>query len=158
MSMGNLATLVRALGGEFMKNMHLTENPSFLQTLFNEFQKSKKKIKALENFSLTGLFQHKPYLILIKKCMLCCVVGKKEEEFLDYMLGKYNINFLDWSYRTRWVKKQIESKKNKVASKRQEQLFLPLFDHSKITTTTTTNKVPPYLLNTLMRSSFRRSK
>jgi hypothetical protein len=35
-------------------------------------------------------------------------LGEKESDFLTYMLEKYEINFLDWFHRTKWLKSEMQ--------------------------------------------------
>lgn len=88
-----------------------------------------KKIKALDNFSETGAFKHEAYLSLIKICFHEQFPTKKEVDFLDHLLDQYKLRFLDWAYKTPWLKEQI---RRKTAShpKKAEQPFL--FDVSKM--------------------------
>ena len=89
---------------------------------FGLFQQH-KKLKALENYSEgEGGFHHRNYLTLVKKCMNDGFLGDQEANFLDYMLSKYEVNYLDWHHRTRWVKSLIASKKS-ARPKEQQQLF-----------------------------------
>lgn len=32
---------------------------------------------------------------------------EKESDFLDHMLKKYELNYLDWAHRTKWLKEQM---------------------------------------------------
>ncbi len=88
------------------------------KSLFNKIDEMKerfaglfqhrKKLKALENFSLTNNFKHRNYLPLIKECMNQGFLQQEEADFLDHMLKKYELNYLDWSHRTKWLKGEIE--------------------------------------------------
>jgi hypothetical protein len=78
---------------------------------FGLFQQH-KKLKALENYSEGETrFGHRSYLTLVKKCMSDGFLGDEEAKFLDHMLCKYEVNYLDWHHRTKWVKSEIFDKK-----------------------------------------------
>lgn len=78
-----------------------------LKDRFKSFFQHKKKVAALENFSETDKFCHRTYLDLVKHCMNQGFLGDKESDFLDHMLNRYEINYLQWSHKTRWIKQQI---------------------------------------------------
>lgn len=89
---------------------------------FSLFQQH-KKVKALENYSEGDQrFPHKNYLTLVKKCLNDGFLGEQESGFLDHMLNKYEVNYLDWHHRTKWVKNAIEEKKA-ARPKDPQQLF-----------------------------------
>ena len=100
-----------------MSNTYLFDKVSELREKFSTLFKHKKKLKALENYSNAAPFQHKKYLHLIKTCMDDGFLQDKEADFLDHMLKKYEVNFLDWSHKTRWLKNEIK----KMASERVEE-------------------------------------
>lgn len=90
-----------------MKKFNIFDRVSDLKELFLSFFTHRKKLKALENYSVVSGFQHRGYLKLIGKCIDDGFLGSEEAAFLDHMLQKYEINFLDWSHRTKWIKRQI---------------------------------------------------
>lgn len=67
----------------------------------------KKKIRALENYSSVAPFRHNQYLDLIKGILSCGFLDQEEDQFLSHMLNKYEVNFLDWSYKTKWLKQEM---------------------------------------------------
>jgi len=90
---------------------------------FDIFTKHRKKVKALENISSCTNFKHQSYLGLIKECLHEGFLEDQEEVFLDHMLHKYEVNYLDWCYKTKWLKKEM----NKLASackKTSEQIYI----------------------------------
>lgn len=103
-----------------------------LKDKFKRFFTQRKKLQSLKNFSEATDFEHKPYLKLIDKCMQDGFLGQKEDDFLGYLLDRYEINFLDWSHKTRWLKGEIrrlslrKPKKEAPApeARRPEQMFL----------------------------------
>ena len=91
-----------------------------LKEKFKNFFTQKKKLYALDNYSSVVPFQHKAYLVLIKKCMNDGFLGETEAGFLCYMLQKYRVNFLDWSHKTPWLKAEM----NRIATKYKEKTVL----------------------------------
>lgn len=115
-----------------MRNTHLFDKVSELTEKFKHFFKHKKKLQALENYSEVVPFQHKDYLILIKRCMADGFLGDKEADFLCYMVDTYfsEKNFLDWTHRTKWLKGEI----NRLSACYQRPLAVQteMFDWSKL--------------------------
>lgn len=110
----------------------LLDNISVLKEKFKNFFLHKKKLQALENYSCAVPFQHKDYLLLIKRCMADGFLGEKEADFLCYMIEKYEVNFLDWSHKTKWLKGEIE---RLAANYRKEQGVpqqMSMFDFSQL--------------------------
>ena len=66
-----------------------------------------KKIKALANYSQAAQFDHNDFLLLIKKCVGIGFLNHEEGQFLTYMLNKYELNFLEWCYKNKWLRRQI---------------------------------------------------
>jgi hypothetical protein len=52
----------------------------------------------------------------------------KEAEFLDHMLKKYEINYLDWSYRTRWLKGEIQRMSQQLEKRQNPYMQLDMFE------------------------------
>lgn len=93
-----------------MKKEFLFDKISDLKERFKGFFQHRKKIAALENYSISGKFHHKNYLSLVKECMNEGFLGDQESSFLDYMLGRYELNYLDWAHKTKWLKVQMKQK------------------------------------------------
>jgi hypothetical protein len=91
-----------------------------LQNKFRKFLMQRKQLRALRNYSQVGRFQHSGYLNLISKCMDDSFLGEKEADFLSHLVEKYNINVLDWSYKTPWLKTQMR----KMAAKQRAEKAL----------------------------------
>lgn len=91
-----------------MSNTYLFERVGELKDKFFNLFQHKKKIKALENYSNVAPFHHKKYLRMIESCIDDGFLEDKETEFLDHMLQKYEVNYLDWAHKTRWLKKTME--------------------------------------------------
>lgn len=82
----------------------LFDKISELREKFKSFFINKKKLKALENYSSVSPFKYKNSLNLVKKCMEDGFLNEKGAEFLNSILDEYEVNFLDWAYRTKWLK------------------------------------------------------
>jgi hypothetical protein len=93
-----------------MKKEYFFEKITDLKTRFKSFFQHRKKIAALENFTENASFPHRNYLTLIKGCMTDGFLEDKEADFLDHMLNKYELNYLDWAHRTKWLKGQIAAR------------------------------------------------
>lgn len=91
-----------------MENTNPFEKTDELQRKFYNLVGHKKKVKALENYSEVGTFKHNDYLLLLRKCISEGFLGEVEADFLTYMIKKYDVNFLDWSHKTKWLKEEIE--------------------------------------------------
>lgn len=81
-----------------------------LKDQIKKFFQHRKKVSALENFSTGINFPHKRYLHLIKGCLDDGFLGEKEADFLDHMLTRYEVNYLDWAHKTKWLKGIIASR------------------------------------------------
>lgn len=90
-----------------MPSQYLFDKVSDLKDKLKNFFTHKKKLKALNTYSEVVPFQHRDYLKLIKKCMADGFLGDKEAEFLCYLLEKYELNYLDWSHKTKWLKEEM---------------------------------------------------
>ena len=95
----------------FPQKENFFEKLGILKNKFMSLFQHEKKVKAIENFSEGQVFPHKDYLLLIKRCMSDGFLEEKESGFLDHMLSKYEINYLEWSHRTKWIKQQIAARK-----------------------------------------------
>lgn len=91
-----------------MSNTYLFERVGELKNKFFNLFQHKKKIRALENYSEVAPFHHKKYLHMIESCIDDGFLEDKETEFLDHMLQKYEVNYLDWAHKTRWLKQTME--------------------------------------------------
>lgn len=129
-----------------------------LKDKFKRFFVQRKKLQSLKNFSEATDFEHKPYLKLIDKCMQDGFLGEKEDDFLGYLLDRYEINFLDWAHRTKWLKGEMKriaarspkKQESKPEIRMAEQLFL--FDIDAVRSSTP--HVPTELLG---RSGFKQN-
>lgn len=102
-----------------MRKENLSEKITDLKLRFAEFYQHRKKAKSLENYSINPKFSHKNYLQLIKGCLGDGFLEEVESKFLDHMLKKYQLNYLDWAHRTKWLKRkmqEVDSPKSKKAA------------------------------------------
>lgn len=94
-----------------MEENELLERFVGLKEHFRHFYQHRKKIAALENRAYTVKFKHKNHLALIKACLNEGFLEDEEAEFLNYMLKKYETDYLAWAHRTKWLKEQMGIKK-----------------------------------------------
>lgn len=107
-----------------MKMEYFFDKIGELKEKFKGFFQHRKKIKALENYSEVERFPHKNYLSLVKNCINDGFLEEQESAFLDHMLDKYEIKYLDWAHRTKWLKKEMAERRTKYpASTSQLQTF-----------------------------------
>lgn len=95
---------------------------------FISHRKQRQRLKALQHYEETGLFKHRNYLNLLEVCLKEHIPTSKEVEFAGYLLDSYGIqNYLDWAYKSGWVKAQI--KRVKAKQKEEHKVEYPmLFD------------------------------
>lgn len=96
-----------------MQTQYLFDKVSDLKDKLKNLFTHKKKLKALDNYSEVVPFQHKDYLKLIKKCMADGFLADEEIAFLNYMIKKYEVNYLEWSHKTKWLKQEMNRLANK---------------------------------------------
>jgi hypothetical protein len=125
-----------------------------LKEKFKRFFYHKKKLQALENISSVIPFQHKDYLILIKRCMDGGFLGEHEADFLSYMIDKYfsEQNFLDWTHKTRWLKGEILRLSGQFDEKQFKQMTMFDFDKAALPTP----HIPVELLGSAQKRPYRR--
>jgi hypothetical protein len=79
---------------------------------FFTYETNKKKLDALINFSETvDNFSDWLAIEYLAHWMQKESLGEEGIRFLDYILQKWGVNYLDWCYKTPWVKKQIASRR-----------------------------------------------
>ena len=101
-----------------------------LKEKFKSLFIQRKKIKALTNYAECGNFRHDNYLGLVKRCMDEGFLEQEEASFLDHMLKKYELKFLDWSHKTKWLKAEMKRVSNE--SFKSKPIQGMLFDMSKL--------------------------
>jgi len=127
-----------------MHNLTLFDKVSELSDKFKSLFIQKKKVASLENFSSVAPFEHKTYLTLIKRCMGDGFLGEKESDFLNYMLDRYEVNFLEWSHKTKWLKKEMAriAEENYKVNKVEQMTFNFDKKHQQIA-----SNIPAHMLN-----------
>lgn len=115
-----------------MQKIDLFDNAEALKIKFHDWFQHRKKLYALDNYSLVEKFEHKNYLELIRECLDMGFLGDKESEFLGYMLDRYELQYLDWCQRTKWLdrKLQVAVEKREKAQKVETQQFDLFRDHA----------------------------
>lgn len=78
-----------------------------LKEKFSHYRQQKKQLRALELYASVAPFQHAHYLFILRECVEGTFLGQKEADFLDHMLEKYDLNYLDWSHRSPWLKREM---------------------------------------------------
>lgn len=108
--------------------MSLFDTPKALKEKVKAFNTNRKKIKALDRYRDYCDFTHDKYLKLVKMCMRHGFLEKQESDFLNYMIDKYFItqHFLDWSYKSKWLKKEMRDRDEKKKEKIQQLTLFPL--------------------------------
>ncbi len=111
-----------------MQPLNIFEEVSEFKEKFKQFFFHKKKLHALENYAQVGTFQHRDYLILIKRCMEGAFLDEKEAEFLCYLAEKYfsKGTYLDWTHKTNWLKNEMERVSRQ--QRKQQHIQYTLFD------------------------------
>lgn len=94
-----------------MTNETLFDRVVELKERFKNFWNQKKKIKALENYASVAPFHHNKRLLLVKQCMDEGFLDEDDAWYLGKMVDKYfnSENYLDWTHRTRWLKKKMRN-------------------------------------------------
>jgi len=65
------------------------------------------KILALKNFALTKQMEEWVALELVVVMFEKSFMDEPMRQFLDYLLGKYKIDYTKWAFKSAWVKEQI---------------------------------------------------
>jgi hypothetical protein len=107
-----------------------TERAESLQGRLYEFVVQRKKLAALKNYQKCAPFVYGQFLKMIEKVMRDTLTGPEESRFLDHMLQKYELVYLDWAYVTKWLKGQMRTMRKKHGITKAEQMRL-FVDYSK---------------------------
>lgn len=121
------------------------ENLQVFKVQFDEFLQDKKKIKAIKNMSsVKGIPMHRRKIFdLISSCTKIKFLNDYERVFLSGLLNEFKIDYLDWCYKTPWLKQQIREMKQAAREKRQSQQLYFNLDKKD----TRTIEVPVHILN-----------
>ncbi len=109
-----------------MSSMYLFDKVTELKDKLHQFFQQKKRLSALMNYAEVSPCQHFRYLTLLNNCMNDGFLGDKEADFLNYMVDKYfdNENYLNWSHKTKWLRKEMERKKEVHSKPKENQLVM----------------------------------
>lgn len=124
-----------------MTKSYISLNFNDFKNKFDRFVIHRKKIKALENLNLTGRFHNQDELQLIKRCLNRGFLSQKAEAYLEEMIEEYELDYLHWTYKTKWLKGEIERLSRTVSPLMQPQLYFDFNKERKVSTS-----VPTYLL------------
>lgn len=78
-----------------------------LKEKFKSYYQHRKKLRALKNYSQVAPFMDQKKLVLIEGCLNEGFLTDAGTTFLGELLDNYKVNYLDWSYKTRWLKKTM---------------------------------------------------
>lgn len=108
-----------------------------------EFIIQRKKLAALTNYQHCAPLGAGEYLTILRRIMRETLPGAEESRFMDHLLKKAEIYYLDWAYRTKWLKKEMGKmrRKHKVYTETQMKLFVNYEKKRKVSTA-----VPTHLL------------
>ena len=114
-----------------MTATYIFDKVTEIKEKFKNFFNHKKKLAALKNFAQVAPFRHRNYLVLIEKCLDDGFLEDKDADYLGYLIGRYEVNYLDWSMKTRWLRAQLGIPLNKVTRPRPQQMTIFDFDKKK---------------------------
>ena len=123
----------------------ILDQTDLLKSQFADFYRHAAKLKALNNYASASQFPHKHYLKLIGRCMKDGFLGQKESDFLGHLLEKYELSYLDWAYKTPWLKATIadmQKAKQKRSAQRGDPRQLDLFSDSPNAKALASNMIP----------------
>lgn len=94
----------------------------------DEFKKSfihKKKHRSLENYGSVVVLpeEQQAAISLLKHKLKTGFLSDKLASFLDAFLEDHDLNFLDWAYKTKWLKEKMDAMKQPLAKPEQLSLF-----------------------------------
>ena len=122
-----------------MNKNYISETVQQLKEKFCQFFQDRKKVTALDNYSLVAPFKHRKFLELLKHCLREAFLVEQEERFLNHLLDSYEIKYLEWCHRTPWLKRKMHEMAQKPIP--QPQI---LFNFEKVAKTSV--NVPVHLL------------
>lgn len=98
-----------------MKGEQIFEKMSELKEKFRDFFQQRKQMTALENHSCVQHFNSAEQEVfeVIKYCMKGSFLQDEDAEWISRKLNRLQINYLDWAHKTKWLKEQIETGKEK---------------------------------------------
>lgn len=111
---------------------------------YKGFRIQRKKHKALTNYSSCAPFGYADYLKILGKILKDSLPTGEEMAFLDYLLTKAGIVYLDWAHKTRWLKKEMSRvrRKHNITVSKQLGLFVDYDKKAKVSTAMPTHLLP----------------
>lgn len=112
--------------------MSLLEKINELKEKFKACNVHKKKVKALQNYNFAVPLPNKEAALfsLVKKCMNYGFLDDVESSFLNHMLDKCGIYYLDWAHKTNWLKTQM--KRLAYEHRKEQEVQLNFFDYQDV--------------------------
>ena len=107
-----------------MKIQHnLIDQVDTLKGKFRQLYIHQKMLRALENYDEAIQVQHNGYLSLIKRGWLDGFLDEETSHFLNHMISKKfaQEDYLNWTYKTRWLKKRMAEVQKEHAGPRSVQ-------------------------------------
>lgn len=96
------------------------EKPSWLSMQFEKLKEKfledlqdRKKIQALEHLAEVRNYRQKNLVKLVAEEYRTGFLEPEEQQFLDYVLSKYKIDYLNWCHKTRALKMEMAKIKGK---------------------------------------------
>lgn len=87
-------------------------NIKSLQTKFSNLFKQRKQLRALENYSAVKAFSRAEHKVFsaITYCLKGEFIQPEDADWISTKLEKLEINYLDWTHKTKWLKEQMALK------------------------------------------------
>lgn len=90
-----------------MNEEYIFNKTNEFKNRFQRLTRNQKEVRALENFSTISYFPHRHHLTLVRACMKNGFLDDPTCQFLSHMLKKYDVDYLDWSHKTPWLKREM---------------------------------------------------
>lgn len=92
-----------------------------LKRKFLEDLQDKKKIQALQHLGEVRKFRQQSLLKVVADDYRCGFLDPEESQFLDYVLRKYSIDYLNWCHKTRGTKLEMAQMKARIGRKTKQK-------------------------------------
>lgn len=102
-----------------------------LKEKFKSYYQHRKKLRALKNYSQVAPFMDQKKLTLIEGCLNEGFLIPSGAKFLDEILDGYKVNYLDWTYKTRWLKTTMREMGKGVNNPNPRPVQMSIFDYTK---------------------------
>jgi hypothetical protein len=100
-----------------------------LKEKFKSYYQHRKKLRALKNYSQVAPFMDQKKLVLIEGCLNEGFLTEAGTTFLGELLDNYKVNYLDWSYKTRWLKNTMREMGKGVNRRAPGPIQTTIFDY-----------------------------